>query len=213
MPARTFIAPERQPLIFLAVLAALLVHFLAGGWWALPAWLLVLVLLWLFREPSRAIPAAPLAVVSPADGDIAAVEPVKDPYLNREAVRISILMDLRSVFSTRSPIEGKVVQVWYKPGGALPPSHEAASQNQHIALWIKTDEGDDVVLVLFAAPLRRPTCYATTGTRLGQGQRCGFIPFGSRVDVLLPANVRVAVKPGERVLAGSSIIATLVHKR
>ncbi len=213
MPARTFIARERQPWIFFALLLAVLVHYALGWLWALPLWGLTLFLVWLFRDPSRTIPSAPLAVVSPVDGRVVAVEPVQDAYLQREAMRISILMNWKSVFFTRSPIEGKVMQVWYSPGGLLPPSHEAAaSQNQRIALWIQTDEGDDIVLVLIAGPLARPVCYANTGMRMGQGQRCGFIPFGSRVDVLLPSNVRVAVKPGDNVLAGSTIIATLVHK-
>ena len=91
------------------VLAALISHF-AGWGWSLPLWLACGAIVYLYRDPHREIPSSPLAVVSPADGVVTAVEEVSDPYLNREAVRLDIRMSYAGVYSTRSPVEGKVLE-------------------------------------------------------------------------------------------------------
>jgi phosphatidylserine decarboxylase len=81
------------------------------------------------------------------------------------------------------------------------------------AQWVQSDEGDDMVMVMEAGnPLSQPRCYAHSGERVGQGQRCGFLRFGAQVDVLLPASSRVEVKIGDEVMGGSDLIATLVRE-
>ena len=95
---------------------------------------------------------------------------------------------------------------------ALPISADERSISY--AQWIQSDEKDDVLLIIETSRRSsRPKCYVQSGERIGQGQRCGFIRFGSQVDVLVPVSSRVSVSVGDDVLAGSDIIATLVHAK
>lgn len=209
------IAREGWTWILATILSALIIH-LMYGMLSVPLWLLVLVLLFLFRDPARKVPAVPLGIVSPVDGKIVAVDTVSDTYLGRQALRISIKMSFTSVYSAHSPMEGKVLKQWL----GSPSTADAGSQGKEgkqsisYAQWIQSDEKDDLVLVIETSPhSSRPQCYAQSGERIGQGQRCGFIRFGSQVDVLIPAGSRISVSVGDEVLAGSDIIATLVHAK
>ena len=190
-------------LLLAAGLAAAVLYQL--GWlWSLPLWAAIAALLFLYRDPARQVPAMPSAVVSPADGRVTTVEAVKDPYLDRDARRVSIRMHPYGVFSTRSPAEGKMLE---------PRLPEAAAAGMPHGVWLQTDEGDDLVIVMNRGLLRNPPrCYVRFGERVGQGQRCGFITLGSTVDLYLPLNSRVKVRAGDRVHAGADVIAQLVHK-
>lgn len=202
----------REGWLWIAAVAipAAIVHFFFGLL-ALPLWILVLMMLFLFRDPARKVPAVPLGVVSPVDGKVVAIDTIHDPYLNRQVLSVSVKMGFTSVYSAHSPMEGKVVEQW------LDVPRKIADTNEEVATyaqWIQSDEKDDVVLVIeVSAHHSRPQCYAQSGERIGQGQRCGFIRFGSQVDVLLPVSSRIKVSVGDRVLAGSDIIATLVHEK
>jgi phosphatidylserine decarboxylase len=213
------IAREGWWWIAAVAIPALIVHVLYGLI-SIPLWLLTLGLLFLFRDPARKIPAVPLGVVSPVSGKVVAVDTVYDAYLDREAVRISIKMGFTSVYSTRSPMEGKVVEQWLGSPLRVTPvdsagiAETAAEKTLSYAQWIQNDEQDDVVLIIETSPhSARPQCYVHSGERVGQGQRCGFIRFGSRVDVLIPVGSRTSVAVGDAVLAGTDIIATLVHAK
>ena len=130
----------------LSVASAGLVHYTLGWLWALPLWCFVLFTLQFFRDPARKVPAAPRDVLCPADGRIVSVGEAEDPYLNRPARRISIFMNAFNVHSNRSPTEGRVMERWYHPGKFLNAAlDKAARENERNALWIQTDEGDDVV--------------------------------------------------------------------
>jgi phosphatidylserine decarboxylase len=174
------------------------------GWgWSMPFWLACGVILYIFRDPDREIPSSPLAVVSPADGQIVAIERVQDPYLDREAIRMDIKMSHAGVYSTRSPVEGKILE----------PRNSGDGVQQPHGVWLKTDEDDDLVVAMHRGPLHNvPRCYVRIGERVGQGQRCGYIQMGGRVEIYLPPNSRVLVADGSQVKAGSDVIATLVHK-
>jgi len=174
------------------------------GWiWSLPFWLGCVFLVYLYRDPEREISSSPLAVVSPADGIITEVKEVHDPYLNRQAILLAMQIGRVDVYSMRSPVEGKVLE----------PKNNCAGANQPRGVWLKTDEDDDLVVVMHRGPLHNlPHCNVRIGDRVGQGQRCGYIQMGGRVDVYLPAGSRVEVTSGSHVKAGSDVIATLVHK-
>jgi phosphatidylserine decarboxylase len=189
------------PFLTFATLGVVVAHF-AGWSWSAPLWLACGVVVYLYRDPTREIPSSPLAVVSPADGVVTAVAEMSDPYLDREAVRLDIRMSHAGVFSTRSPVEGKVLEP-KSPGNGVQPH----------GVWLKTDEDDDLVVVMHRSPLHNlPRCYVRIGERLGQGQRCGYIPMGGLVEVYLPRYSRIQVSSGTHVKAGSDVIATLVHK-
>lgn len=197
------------------ILLALLLQ-LTAGWLAVPLWLLAIVLLFLFRDPARRVPAAPLGVVSPVDGRVTRIAPVYDGYAKRPAICVSIEMGLTGVYSVRSPMEGKVVEQWFAaPRRIGDNEHQIFTSGKTFVQWIQSDAADDVVLVMDLTLRRRtPRCYAHSGERIGQGQRCGYIRFGgATVEILLPANARVGVQEGDEVQAGSDILATLLHDR
>lgn len=198
------IAREGWLSLFLVGGVAATVLYQIGWLWSVPLWVLIGVLLFLFRDPARIVPAAPLAVVSPADGRVTLVETCHDPYLERDARRVTIRMHPYGVFSTRSPAEGKMLE---------PKRDSSTSADVPHGVWLQTDELDDLVIVMNRGPLRNPPrCYVQFGERVGQGQRCGFITLGSTVDIYLPLNSRIKVQEGSRVHAGADVIAQLVHK-
>ena len=176
--------------------------------------MLVLGVSFLFRDPKREVPAQPLAVVSPVDGIIQKITEVADPCLERQAQRVSLCMGWHGSYVVRSPIEGKVARRWLDrlTGNRCDPDAGNDELND-LGVWIQTDEEDDVVVLIPGGKLlRNPRIYANAGERIGQGQRCGFIRFGSRVDVLVPLDSRILVSPGERVRSGETVLAKLVHK-
>jgi phosphatidylserine decarboxylase len=203
------IAREGWGLLVIVVILAAVINWQLGLPGAL-AWLGVIFLFFLFRDPARTVPAVPLAIVSPVDGCITDIKTVFDGYVEREAVCIGIHMGLTNVYSVHSAVEGKVVKQWLQGPRLIGESkHQILTSGKAFAQWIQTDEADDVVIVMDATSrLSRPRCYVHSGERVGQGQRCGFIPFGIQVDLLLPANVRINVKPGDIVSGGENVLAT-----
>ncbi len=196
------IAREGLLLLLATVLAAVVVLHLFGLQASLLLWGLGLLILVVFRDPEREIPSQPMAVVSPADGRVTSVSTTRDPYLGRDSIRVTLRMNLWGVFTTRSPVEGKILQ---------PPGTPENARMPH-GVWLQTDEGDDVVMVMMRGRLRNaPRCYVRIGERIGQGKRCGFVHLGGQVDVYLPERSRLAVAVGDWVRSGSDVIATLPH--
>lgn len=180
------------------------------GWlWALPFWVIALFVLQFFRDPPREVPADRNAILAPADGRIVAVEKTQDPYLDREALKISVFMNVFNVHSNRSPVDGEVRNKWYFPGKFINADLPKASlENERNALWIKTDHGADVTCVQVAGLIaKRILCHVSPGDHLARGQRFGFIRFGSRVDVYLPLNTKVNVNIGDKVSATLTVLA------
>ncbi|RFC34854.1 MAG: phosphatidylserine decarboxylase [Candidatus Nitrotoga sp. SPKER] len=205
------IAREGWPFLAIAVFIASLVSYFGGGVWSLLFWLVALFVLQFFRDPPRAIPQDTDAVLSPADGRIVAVERTQDPYVQRDAIKISVFMNVFNVHSNRSPIDGLVKRVQYFPGKFVNADLAKASlENERNAIWIKRTDGQDVTSVQVAGLIaRRILCYVQEGAVLTRGQRYGFIRFGSRVDVYLPLTAAVNVSIGDKVYATTTILAVL----
>ncbi len=197
--------------IAIVIIAAVLVHYFGGWLWALPLWVATVFVIQFFRDPPRTAASGAGVLVAPADGKVIAVGEAHDPYLKRQATRISIFMNVFNVHSNRSPIEGKVMEAWYQPGAFVNAALDKASeQNERNALWLKTDAGEDIVVVQVAGLIaRRILCYVAPGQQLGRGERYGFIRFGSRVDLYLPLGSNVAVSLGDKVQSATDIVATL----
>jgi phosphatidylserine decarboxylase len=183
------------------------------GWWSLPLWLATLFILQFFRDPGREIPDDPQAVVSPADGRIVFVGKAQDPYLKREALKVSVFMNVFNVHSNRAPVDGAVKERWYFPGQFLNAALDKASlDNERNALWLQTADRQDVTCVQVAGLIaRRILCYVNAGAALVRGQRFGFIRFGSRVDVYLPLDAEVKAAIGEKVYAAETVLARLAR--
>jgi phosphatidylserine decarboxylase len=204
------IAREGWPFLGIGVVVSLLVTYFAG-WWSAPLWLATLFILQFFRDPPRQVPEDPSAVVSPADGRVVWVGRTQDPYLKREALKVSVFMNVFNVHSNRSPVDGVVKERWYFPGSFLNAALDKASlDNERNALWLHTRGGQDVTCVQVAGLIaRRILCYVHADAELTRGQRYGFIRFGSRVDVYLPLDAEVKAAIGEKVYAAESVLARL----
>jgi len=204
------IAREGWPYLAATTLAALVASVFLGVW-SLPFWLAALFVLQFFRDPPREVPAGEGNVLSPADGRIVQVGEAKDPYLERDSVKISVFMNVFNVHSNRSPVDGTVENVWYFPGLFVNADLDKAStDNERNAVHLRTAEGHDVTSVQVAGLIaRRILCYVGKGERLARGQRYGFIRFGSRVDVYLPPGSRPRVAIGDRVSATTTVLAEL----
>lgn len=204
------IAREGWP--FLAI--SLILAIAATAWcvaWSIPLWIVFVFVLQFFRDPPREIPQDKGAVLSPADGRVIKVERTQDPYGKRDAILVSVFMNVFNVHSNRSPVDGKVEQVQYFPGKFVNADLDKASvENERNAVVLTTDDGRTVTFVQVAGLIaRRILCYIKAGDRLARGQRYGFIRFGSRVDVYLPLDAQVKVSIGDKVSATTTILAVL----
>jgi phosphatidylserine decarboxylase len=204
------IAREGWPFLGVSALAAG-VATLWVGWWSTPFWIAAVFVLQFFRDPPRQVPEETDSVLAPADGRVVAVEPARDPYLERDATKVSIFMNVFNVHSNRSPVEGQVVKRWYNPGQFVNAALDKASlENERNALWLRTPGGEDVTCVQVAGLIaRRIICYVGEGDQLARGQRFGFIRFGSRVDVYIPRSATLRTALGDKVYATSTVIAAL----
>jgi phosphatidylserine decarboxylase len=202
------IAREGWPFLAIAVIVALIASVTLGAW-SLPFWLIALFVLQFFRDPGRLIPLDPKSVLSPADGRIVVVAKAHDPYANREALKISVFMNVFNVHSNRAPVDGKIEKVEYFPGKFVNADLDKASiENERNALVITASNGETVTCVQVAGLIaRRILCYVNASDLLARGQRYGFIRFGSRVDVYLPLTARPLVVVGDKVSATETILA------
>ena len=207
------LAREGWPYIAASLVAALAVTGWAGWAWAAPLWGVFVFVVQFFRDPPRHIPDAPRAVISAADGRVIVVGRARDPYLERDALKISVFMNVFNAHSNRSPVDGEVRKRWYFPGGFVNAALDKASEaNERAALWIRTPGGADVTCVQIAGLVaRRIHCYADEGRQLARGERFGFIRFGSRVDLYLPLTATPRAAVGDKVHAATSILAELAE--
>ncbi|HTB14272.1 MAG TPA: phosphatidylserine decarboxylase [Bryobacteraceae bacterium] len=181
------------------------VTYLTNWYWAIPLCILALFCLYFFRDPDRKVPLGAVAV-SPADGKVVVVKP------ENGGQRISIFLNVFDVHVNRTPIPGRIVDVQYKEGQFLVASKEAASHsNEQNTITVEGTVGGQPTRIVFkqiaGLIARRIICYKKTGDTVAAGERVGLIKFGSRVDVQLGPEWEVAVRVGERVSAGSSVIA------
>ena len=184
------------------------------GYWTTPLLAIVPLLLaafflWFFRDPERAIPQTPGAVVSPADGKVTGVTAIE---VNGEArISISIFLNVFNVHVNRSPVAGVIEKVEYRKGQYLNAMNPASAElNEQSICTLRADDGGTLVFKQIAGLLARRIVFSRkAGDRVARGERIGLIKFGSRCDVILPATAEVKVKVGEHVLCGSSLLATL----
>jgi phosphatidylserine decarboxylase len=189
-------------------LAGLALSYFLTPWVGVPFYILAAFCLYFFRDPDR-VPPPIDAMVAPADGKVVAVR-----ELGAEQTRISIFLNIFDVHVNRTPIPGTVTAVNYQKGKFLVASHEAASSENEQNTLVVEGNGSRVVCRQIAGLIaRRIVCYKRVGDALAPAERIGYIKFGSRVDVLFGPEWTVAVKPGDRVSAGTSILANRITNR
>ena len=208
------LAREGWPFIGLALVLSLLATILWGAVAAIPFYIVLVFVLQFFRDPPRPVPDQANAVLSPADGRIVKIEKVRDPYADRDALLISVFMNVFNVHSNRASVDGVVRAVQYFPGLFVNADlDKASSENERNAVVIDaTVNGQQHVVTLVQVAgliARRILCYVHPTDVLAKGERYGFIRFGSRVDVYLPLSAIPKVAPGDKVSATTTVLATL----
>lgn len=181
------------------------VAYFSNWYFALPFLILAAFCLYFFRDPNREVPPGPVAV-SPADGKVVVVKP------ENGGQRISIFLNVFDVHVNRTPIPGRITDVRYQEGQFLVASKEAASHsNEQNTITVEGTVGGQPTRIVFkqiaGLIARRIICYKKPGDTVSAGERVGLIKFGSRVDVELGPEWEVVVRVGQRVSAGSSVIA------
>ncbi len=168
-----------------------------------------------FRHPDRTPPARPGAVVAPADGQVCLIDVAPPPAelgLAADPVpRVSIFLSLLDAHVQRIPVGGEVLAVEHRPGRFHSADLPAASaDNERTSVLIRTPGGHQVAVVQIAGLIaRRIVCDLHVGDTVGLGQTYGLIRFGSRLDTYLPADSEVLIEPGQRALAGETVLARL----
>ena len=179
------------------------------------ATLMVLVTVWVyyfFRDPDRISINDNNYLVSPADGLVTDISEINGPeelgLENEKFTRISIFMNIFNCHVNRTPIEGMIEEIYYKPGKFLNASLDKASkENERNYYKIKSINGENIIIVQIAGLIaRRIVCEASKDQKVIQGERIGMIRFGSRVDLFFK-NKKVITKKGQNVVAGESLLA------
>ena len=176
--------------------------------WAIPPLLLAAFFLWFFRDPQRTIPADPGVIVSPADGVVTEAVPISTPGGPRQ--RISIFLSVFDVHVNRSPISGVITGTRYQKGKYLNAMNPACAEYNEQNIVTVRGEGMEITFKQIAGLLARRIVFTLReGDRVERGQRVGMIKFGSRTDIIFPAEAELRVKPGQRVKGGASVLAAM----
>ena len=193
-----------------SVIAALtLPQWLAFVVYAVALFLLAFML-YFFRDPDRQIPGDPDALVSPADGKVVQIRQVKEPiYMKEEATQVSIFLSPIDVHVNRVPASGTIEYVKYHPGVYLMAWDErASSMNERADFGLLHESGTKIFFRQITGFLARRIVYHIgEAEKVTAGQRFGMMKFGSRMDILVPNDMKIHVKEGDRTVAGESIIA------
>jgi len=192
----------------LLIVAAIVWHFTEIGYLAGVPVVLALFFLWFFRDPSRKSPAGYGLIVSPADGKVDEAEWIETTAGSR--LRVTIFLNVFDVHVNRVPVGGTVELVEFREGQFLNAMRsDSALHNEQTMVTIDAG-GYSVSFKQIAGLLaRRIVCNLRVGDKVERGQRMGLIKFGSRVDVLIPAEAKLRVKVGQRVKGGSSVLAVM----
>ena len=202
------LAREGAPFIIVPALLAL-VTFALGIWYVGIVFTVVLLfMVYFFRDPRRSPPADRSAVVSPADGRVTKVQRITDQ--TDSPTLVSIFLSPFDVHINRSPIAGQITDMSYVPGKFLMATNEKASLvNEQNVLTIEGEKATVVCRQIAGILARRVVCWKKKGDNLALGERFGLIKFSSRTDVILPANVIVTVAEGARVQGGTTVIGKI----
>ncbi len=204
------LAREGYPFAGIAIAIAAAIQLFAGTAWAFPFWIASLFIVQFFRDPIRVVPSGDHVIVSPADGKVVAVERIKNPFGDSEVTRIAIFLNIFSVHANRIPISGKILKRSYISGKFFNAAFDkSSSENERNVLVIRTRDNQEVTCIQIAGVIaRRILCYVDENDYVTTGQRYGFIRFGSRVELHLPAKYEVTVSIGDRIKGGCDVIGS-----
>lgn len=206
------LALEGYPFIGFSAFVTLIAAILGYEFLAWPFFFLTTFIVAFFRDPERMSPAPPEALLSPADGKIIIIEELfDDKYLQQQVIKVSIFMNVFNVHVNRIPANGTIEAIRYTPGKFYSAdSDKGALLNEHCAAILRTENGERMVFVQVAGLIaRRIINWLEPGDTVQRGKRFGLIRFGSRVDLYLPTDSKIAVKVGQKVRAGETALTSL----
>ncbi len=209
----SIIAQEGYPFILLSLIITVFIAFLGICWLLVLSSLISFFIIWFFRNPERHFHEEEKVVISPADGKVIKVEDVEmNDTITGKYKKISIFMNVFNVHVNRIPHSGKIEAINYHEGKFVSANlDKASSDNERNAIQIRTENGSAIWAVQIAGLIaRRIVCWIRVGDAVTKGERFGLIRFGSRVDVYLPPDSRIAVKVGQKVRAGETSLGYLL---
>lgn len=203
------IAPEGYPILIPLAAAGIL---LFSNWPFLGIFfgLASVSVAWFFRDPERVIPDGDNLVLSPADGRIVAIEPVRRE--SEDFLKISIYLSLWDVHITRAPLEAKVSNIQYTPGNFFAAFREKARHaNENNLISLSSGGARNIAVRQIAgAVARKIVCYCRPGQKIAKGERIGMIKFGSCVQAEIPAGAKLKAVLGQKVRGGETVLAEFV---
>lgn len=211
------LAPEGRRILVPLLITAFGVGILAHYYDYLGLSILYLVLgglflfcLNFFRDPTRIVPVNPKAIISPADGKVVKISKVDDPDVGEQATLVSIFLNVFNVHTNRMPVTATIKSVDHKIGKFLAAfNHLASDENERVTIIMESEFGTFKVKQIAGLIARRIICYAEPGKEMQKGGRLGYIMFGSRTDLILPAQVNVQVQVGQKVTGTETIIGEI----
>ena len=212
MKHNSIIAHEGIPFILLSLVLTILAAFFGIVWLAVILGILTVFIVSFFRNPERSYKPQDKLVISPADGKILKIEDVGiEGTIAGRFKKISIFMNVFNVHVNRAPYAGKIEKIQYHKGKFLSANLDKASaENERNEVLIRAEDGRAVWVVQIAGLIaRRIVCWTSEGADIQKGERFGLIRFGSRVEVFLPPDSTVVVRPGDKVRAGQTPLGYL----
>ena len=193
-----------------------LTYTFVNHWIAYPIYAVFFVMwaivIYFFRDPERTPPEGEQLIISPADGKVVLIKKVQeDVYLKTQATQVSIFLSPLDVHVNRNPITGVLEYLKYHPGKYLMAWDENASDlNERADFGVKHPSGTKIFFKQITGFLARRIVYhIKEGDQLKAGERFGMMKFGSRMDIIVPDNVEIKVKEGDRTWAGQSVLAVI----
>ena len=205
------IDPSVWPFIGGAATLAIITAAFFNAAVGLPFLILAAIFLFFFRDPNRIVTQERDAVLSPADGRVLIAGPptVRD-FPSESWRQVSIFLSPLDVHVNRIPVAGMVTKVRYHPGRFLPAYRaDAGDLNEYTEIWINHGGQHVVIRQVVGVLARRVVCRTSEGAEVAGGERFGVMKFGSRMDIFVPADARIAVKVGDRVVGGVTVIASM----
>lgn len=207
------VAREGLPFILAGLVVTLILFYFGFQVIGTLAGIFTLFTIYFFRDPERGKEVQTKALLTPADGTILSVKPLEDDknLLGEPAIKVSIFMSVFNVHVNRVPISGRISQIVYNPGKFFSANLDKASeQNENNRVTLETSDGRKIVFVQIAGLIaRRIVCWIKEKDHVKAGQRFGLIRFGSRLDIYIPADSRITIKPREKVKAGETLLGYL----
>jgi phosphatidylserine decarboxylase len=184
-------------------IVAVLLHW---TWFGAVLIFLALFVLFFFRDPERTPPADQDTIVSPADGRI--MEVVEESRDGKPGQRISVFLSIFDVHVNRSPVAGRITSIEYRTGKFYAAMRgRASAENEQNSFYVQSERGEVVFKQIAGWIARRIVVWKAAGDSVVRGERVGMIRFGSRMDIWLPEGVEIAIRPGQHVAGGTSVLA------